>query len=363
MDGKPYRVLFLEPHFSGSHRSFAQGLAAHSCHDIRLFTLPGVHWKWRMRGSLLHYAAALSGELDGIDLLMVSNMVDLARLKGLVTSLPRTLVYMHESQLTYPLPKGGTIDVDLVIQEVTTALAADRVVFNSCHHRDLFLRNLAPFFSRFPDHRPEGIEAAIREKARVLYPGVTLPSTPVPFASKPMEPPLVIWNHRWSYDKNFPATLHALRTLKERGVAFNLALLGESAGGQAEAPFHEACKVLGERVVHFGYCPNGDAYRQWLSRGAIVVSSAIQENFGISMVEAMAHGCLPLLPNRLAYPEILPEAFHGDHLYTSRHDFIAKLEALLTTPDPASAADLAQQMRIYDWKQCIALYDETLASV
>lgn len=360
----PHRFLFLEPHCSGSHKAFAEGLKAHSRHDIELVTLPGEHWKWRMRGSALHYAAMLP-DLSGVDGLIVSNMVDLARLKGLVPTLPPAWVYMHESQLTYPQPKGQVLDVDLVMQEITTAVTARGVVFNSCHHRDLFIKNIAPFFSRFPDYHPTGMGAVISEKSTVIHPGCTLPDATPDMGDKQLDPPLVVWNHRWSYDKNFPAMLHALSVLAGKGVPFQLALLGESAGGKAEEPFQEARKVLKDRVVHFGYCESADAYRAWLARGAIVVSSAIQENFGISVVEAMAYGCLPLLPHRLAYPEVLPEAFHEAHLYTSRRDGIQKLEALLGScgDKAATAAELARLMTVHDWKNIIPVFDAALSSM
>ncbi|SCY11366.1 tRNA-queuosine alpha-mannosyltransferase domain-containing protein [Desulfoluna spongiiphila] len=360
----PLRFLFLEPHFSGSHKAFAEGLKAHSRHDIDLLTLPGVNWKWRMRSSALHYAGVLC-DLKGVDGLIVSNMVDLARLKGLVTDCPPTLVYMHESQLTYPPPKGSTVEVDLVMQEIFTVCAADRVVFNSSHHRELFINSLSPFLSRFPDVLPEGLEEAVAEKSRVIYPGCSLPKALPAVEEKQTAPPLIIWNHRWSYDKNFPAMLHVLEKVAAEGVPFQVALLGESAGGKAEAPFHQALKTLGDRVVHFGYCETAEVYRSWLTRGAIVVSSAVQENFGISVVEAMAYGCLPLLPSRLAYPEVLPEAFHGDHLYTSRQDAISKLCALLRgcAEQGTSVSALARHMMPHDWEHRIKTCDETLSSL
>jgi len=367
------RFLLLEPYFSGSHKAFAEGLKAHSRHDIELVTLPGVNWKWRMRGSALYYSDVLrdgysidgSPHIDGfshIDGLLVSNMVDLARLKGLVPHCPPALVYMHESQLTYPPPKGGTVNVDLVMQEISTVLAADRVVFNSRHHRNLFINSLSPFFSRFPDHHPRGLEETIAEKSMVIHPGCDLPAVLPAMGDKQTDPPLVIWNHRWSYDKNFPAMLHVLESVAAHGVPFQLALLGESVGGKAEAPFQEARKTLKERIVHFGYCETADAYRAWLRRGTMVVSSAVQENFGISVVEAMAHGCLPLLPKRLAYPEILPEAFHGAHLYTSRDDCITKFCELLgrCADQGTTAVALARHMRAHDWGNLIKAYDHTL---
>ena len=43
------RGLFVEPFFGGSHRAFAEGLAAHGGHDLQLLTLPGREWRRRMR--------------------------------------------------------------------------------------------------------------------------------------------------------------------------------------------------------------------------------------------------------------------------------------------------------------------------
>lgn len=362
----PLRFSFLEPHFSGSHKAVAEGLKAHSRHDIDLLTLPGGNWKWRMRASALHYAGVLREAKDA-DGLIVCNMVDLARLKGLVGSCPPTLVYMHESQLTYPPPKGSTVQADLVMQEIYTVLAADRVAFNSAHHRELFINSLSPFLSRFPDAVPRGLEEIVAEKSVVIYPGCSLPAEAPDMEEKRTDPPLIIWNHRWSYDKNFPAMRQVLETMAGKGIPFEVALLGESAGGKAEEPFHEALKTLGDRVVHFGYCKTAEEYRAWLKRGAIVVSSAVQENFGISVVEAMAYGCLPLLPKRLAYPEVLPRAFHSAHLYTSRKDCTAKLCDLLdrcTHNDQRSAArDLARYMASHDWGQQVTSYDSVLESM
>jgi len=60
-------------------------------------------------------------------------------------------------------------------------------------------------------------------------------------------------------------------------------------------------------------------------QGTIVISTASQENFGISVVEAIRYGCIPLLPNRLSYPEIIPKVFHGDFLYKDQSELVEKL--------------------------------------
>jgi glycosyltransferase involved in cell wall biosynthesis len=56
-------------------------------------------------------------------------------------------------------------------------------------------------------------------------------------------------------------------------------------------------------VVRWGYQPD-KAYWQALRAADVVVSTARHEFFGIGVVEAISAGCWPLLPDRLAYPEV-----------------------------------------------------------
>ena len=46
-----------------------------------------------------------------------------------------------------------------------------------------------------------------------------------------------------------------------------------------------------------------------LSKAKIVLSCAEQENFGYAVMKAMLSGCIPVLPNRLCYPEFFDNAF------------------------------------------------------
>ena len=50
-------------------------------------------------------------------------------------------------------------------------------------------------------------------------------------------------------------------------------------------------------------------YFDVLSKASIVVSFAQHENFGYSMFEATASGCVPLMPNGLSYKEYYPQDF------------------------------------------------------
>ncbi|MDE0446148.1 MAG: DUF3524 domain-containing protein [Spirochaetaceae bacterium] len=168
--------------------------------------------------------------------------------------------------------------------------------------------------------------------------------------------PLMIWNHRWEFDKQPAAFFAALRRVQRAGVAFEVALLGENAQ-YVPQEFIAARKWLGERVVQYGYLPSRAAYLEWLGRGSVVVSTAIQENFGISVVEAVAAGCHPLLPNRLAYPEVIPAAFHEECLYDGDEALADRLIALLSSPPVKSPPGLAAAMRRYSWACLAEEYD------
>ena len=55
-----------------------------------------------------------------------------------------------------------------------------------------------------------------------------------------------------------------------------------------------------------------EEYYDLLSRAKVVVSFALQENFGFSVAEAVYLGCVPVVPNRLVYPEFYAEQYLYD---------------------------------------------------
>jgi glycosyltransferase involved in cell wall biosynthesis len=107
-------------------------------------------------------------------------------------------------------------------------------------------------------------------------------------------------------------------------------------------------------------------YLSWLRRGGIVISTAEQENFGISVVEAVRHGCFPLLPRKLSYPELIPEQFHGEVLFEDREDLVGKLSVLLEDLRRGDSGglektrSLALSMNRFSWDNLIDSYDEEL---
>ena len=355
------KFLFIETYYLGSHARFVEGLSAYSSHQIDVVSMPGENWRWRMLGAALHMVDVIP-PLDGYDGIIVTDLFNLADFKALVGQpCPPVLVYFHENQLTYPRPPGDKGAFQLGIINITTALAADLVVFNSHTHRDAFLNTVPEFLNKGRDFRPMDVAKKIDDKSTVLYPGITLPTNRQVDAEKYMDPPLIIWNHRWGFDKNCETFFEAIGTLEDRGVDFRLALMGENFGKIPDA-FKTARKRFKRKILQYGYVSERREYEKWLKRGAMVISTAIQENFGISVVEAILMGCIPLLPCRLSYPEILPTAFHEHFLYQSKYDLVEKLIDIMTQYSRYEPLrdHLVEEMKSFLWQNVVAGYDRTL---
>lgn len=358
------KFLFLEPFFGGSHKDFANGLSAHSAHRIDLVTLPARFWKWRMRGAALYFINQVP-DLAGYDGLITTDLMSLSDFKALSTGkCPPALVYFHENQLTYPLAPGESIDYQFGFTDITTALAADKILFNSHTHFEAFFASLPGFINKMPEFKPLWAIEAIKAKSSVLYPGCEFPGSPFELDLQKKPCPLIIWNHRWEFDKDPASFFSALDRIDKMGVDFRIALMGENYQVEPKA-FIKAKERFKDKVVHYGYVDSKAAYNQWLKKGTVVVSTAQQENFGISVIEAIRFGCLPLLPNRLSYPEILPKEFHSQFLYYSQEDLVEKLEQILTNPAhfQIHCPVLSDMMARHAWESRISAYDLELVQL
>jgi len=363
------RILFLEPFYGGSHRDVVDNLLRFSSHDVTLDTLPAHHWKWRLRSSGLHFAETVS-DPESYDLVVTTGMTTVADMqRAWGCDRPPLAIYVHETQLTYPTPKGESVDLHLAFTDVQNLLAAESIRFNSRTHKYSFLHNLRTFLRKMPRPRLEWAHDKIAEKSKVLYPGIAVPSCAARAASlpraaaTPKDGPLIIWNHRWEFDKAPEVFFEVLRSVKGEGVPFSLAILGESFQSHPRI-FEEAQETFAEQIVQFGFAADRDTYEAWLCRGDIIVSTAIQENFGISVLEAVAAGCFPLLPNRLSYPEVIPERFHDRVLYESPKDLVRRISELAR--DPAKRAlppDLQNHARSFSWEHQTAEWDAWMRDV
>jgi len=357
------KILFLEPFYGGSHQDFADGLVKHSTHDITLITLPARYWKWRMRGASLHFAQTIDNPED-YDLLITSDLMSLSDLKALWGSrCPPTLVYFHENQLSYPIPPGEKMDYQFGFTDITTGLAADGLLFNSHSHLSAFIGALPGFIKKMPEFKPHWAVPIIENKSRVLYPGCHFPPVRPSSIRDKGKPPLVIWNHRWEFDKDPAAFFRCLISAAEEGEDFEIALLGENFQ-MVPKEFIKAKEYFGDRIVQYGWAESREIYNQWLMRGDIVISTSNQENFGISMVEAIYYGAHPLLPNRLSYPELIPENLHDEVLYNSEEELLTmfkqRLQDVRNGRKPSES--LTKKFAQFSWETIIEEYDKIFES-
>jgi glycosyltransferase involved in cell wall biosynthesis len=358
------QVLLIEPYFGGSHQAWAEGYARTSRHQIELLTLPARFWKWRMHGGAATLVEAFERSGTRPDLLLVTDMLNLPVFLGLVR--PRlggvpVALYCHENQLTYPLRTGEKRDLTYGVINWLSMLAADRVLFNSAYHLEEWFDELPRLLKHFPDCTHTHRVAEVRSKAGVLPVGCDLARlNRARTKGREGDVPLVLWNQRWEYDKAPETFFQALDVLAAEGVSFDVALAGANVRQLADE-FHAARERLGTRVVHYGWA-DAATYSRLLWQADVVVSTALHEFFGIAVVEAVYCGCYPVLPRRLAYPEVIPAAHHERCLYEDFEGLLERTRWALTHLGQArrAAHELRTAVARYDWGEMAPRYDAVL---
>jgi len=361
------RITIVEPYFTGSHAAWASEYASHSRHQVELLTLPGRNWKWRMHGGAVTLASRFLAEPHTPELILATDMLDLTTFLALTrerSSRCRCALYFHENQLTYPWSpddpdQAVNRDLHYAFINYASALAADAVLFNSSYHLDAFLGALPGFLGRFPDATDPLSVQRIAKRSRVLPLGLDLArlDSHRPSSRPSQGPPLILWNHRWEYDKAPEDFFQALFQLADEGVDFQLAVLGESFG-RAPAVFAQARERLGARVVQWGYLESFASYADWLWRADILPVTSRQEFFGASVVQALYCDCAALLPDRLSYPEHVPACSAGAVLYGEGEQLADRLRELINKPQGAAA--LGGFVSRYDWRRLAPVYDNFL---
>ena len=109
--------------------------------------------------------------------------------------------------------------------------------------------------------------------------------------------------------------------------------------------------------MQFGFADRA-RYQELLRDAAAVFSVAHHEFFGIAVVEAMAAGAVPVLPNRLSYPELL--AGSGLEPYDTKSQGVEMLAAAVQSPDPDRTRRASEAGRKYDWRTVAPRYDDVL---
>ena len=353
------RIALLESYYGGSHKAWADGYKAFSALDIELVTLPAQYWKWRMQGAAITFARLLDSKPD---LILASSMIDLSIFRALtyrhLGAVPIAL-YFHENQLSYPQNRRQTHGWRYGFINYVSALTADCNFFNSPFHLRDFMEQLPRLLKHFADYNELGTIDIIRAKSQVLPLGMDLRR----FDQYELRPrqdsaPLIVWNHRWEDDKDPEALVHCLLQLASEDIDFRIAITGERFG-EMPAVFQTLGAQLPDRIEQLGYLCSFADYAELLWRGDYVISTAWQEFFGVSICEAIYCHCVPILPDRLNYPDLLPEELHGDCLY-SRDRLAAQLRRHLRGDARVTLTALRAKIAGYDWRVMAPIYDDKL---
>ncbi|TDT39305.1 glycosyltransferase involved in cell wall biosynthesis [Halospina denitrificans] len=358
------RVLCLSAYEAASHRQWREllerSLPGYEWHSL---TLPPRHFRWRIRGNPLSWLNEPLLE-QSWDLVIATSMVDLATLRGIHPALARApaIAYFHENQFAYPDRRKGQGSNEPGIVNLYTALSADRVLFNSDWNRRSLIEGVEKLMRQLPDHKPRDLTRRLEAKSEVV---------PVPIddgvffgRDRDWSPvPHLLWNHRWEYDKGPDRLLAILRALKRNGQAFRISVVGQQFRSAPEA-FEAIRAEFNGELVHFGFLASEDDYRSLLGEADLVLSTALHDFQGLAILEGMAAGAVPVVPDRLAYPEYVPAALRYESSEVDVDREAAKATALirelLNNPRPACATFRPDAYRA---SQVLPLYERAFSEL
>jgi len=308
------KILLLSAYNAQSHQTWCNNLLRmFPEYEWQVLSLPGRYFNWRIRGNALSWSLGQREVLDKqYDLVLATSMVDCATLRGLVPNLANIpwVVYFHENQFEYPVNSNNDHTEPKMVN-LYNALCADKVIFNSEYNYQTFINGLRTFLKKMPDEVPATTIEVIENKHTVI-------SVPIVFEKiiadkhKSNSTPILLWNHRWEYDKGPEQLYLVLSVLRERGFGFKLHLIGQQFRTIPEY-LQKIKQEFQNELLNVGFIESSKKYRKILQQSDFVLSTAIHDFQGLALLEAVAAGCIPIVPERLAYKEIFPEQYR----YTS----------------------------------------------
>ena len=366
MPNNKLKICLIEPFYTGSHKKWADEYQYYSKHNIEILSLKGIYWKWRMHGGAITLAEKfnqLYNKKTKPDLILTTDMLNLPVFSSFIKYDIPTITFFHENQLTYPWSskdrdKLKNRDHHYGFINYSTALKSNAIMFNSLFHLHSFINALKVFLKQFPDHRGISNIEIIKKKSIVSYLGLNLNKFNKYELKQKNKYPIILWNHRWEYDKNPDQFFNSLKKIKEDNYKFNLVVLGEEFQTEMSI-FNKARELFADELLHIGYCDSFTDYAKWLWKSDILPITSNQDFFGISIMEAVYCKTIPILPNRLTYPEL----FKSDRtiFYNNDNELIEKIKASIN--NLSSYKKLNKLASKFDWTKIAKKYDIIMNNV
>ena len=358
------KILYVEPYYAGSHRQWIDSYKDYSKHEIDILSLPGKKWKWRMHGGAITLANKFLESNKKYDLILVSDFLNLPIFKSMccekINNTP-IAVYFHENQITYPWsPKDSDVqlnrDLHYAYINYTTSLISDYNFFNSHYHFNSYIIGLKKYLKKMPDFNNSQTIDVIKNKSGVLYLGCDL--SKMNREKKQNDIPVILWNHRWEYDKNPELFFNTLINIKNKGINFKLVILGQSYNEYPKI-FDLALKKLKNEILHYGFCSTFQEYLYWVNKSDILPITSMQDFFGVSIVEGICMGLIPILPNRLTYPELIDINKNKEVFYNTDRQFLELLiRSIINYKDLRKSTNKYKELIYrFDWSNMKNEYD------
>ncbi|TYB32948.1 MAG: DUF3524 domain-containing protein, partial [Flexistipes sinusarabici] len=303
------KVLLLNAYEAKSHKCWREFLEENlsGCHFISV-VLPPRFFSWRIHGNPIIFSEYETEKLaENYDLIIATSMCDIATIKGFFPNLSDTpvIVYFHENQFAYPETDRVKSYQDAQIKSINSAVVADRLLFNSFYNMQTFLEEGEKLLKKMPDFNKTKIFEKLTAKSEVL----PVPIYPLGFDRKTVNKiPVILWNHRWEYDKAPERFFHAMEELRNKGYTFKLNVVGQQFRRQPEC-FDKYKNILGHEILNWGYVYNIDEYHDILRGSDFVVSTSLHEFQGLAVLEAVSAGTVPVVPDRMAYRAIFQDIY------------------------------------------------------
>ena len=363
------KILFIEPYHGGSHKNFLDDLTHHlplvdEGVKCEIVSLPPRHWRWRITCS--HYA--LAEEVNGRfansppEAIIANSIMDTAAFRGLLAPSLRQvplITFFHENQMVYPINKDAPNRKELEklrdyiypVTHLNQILASDGLIFNSHFNLRSLFEGVEKFLKKMPDAVPLNQVLTAKKEARVLGLGCQVKEGDD--MAKPWEerPCRILWNHRWEYDKNPEEFIDLFKWLKEEQLNLEVDLLGAGNQGQDLNVFDSLKRDFPQAVKAYGGINDRAEYFKRLRLSRLLPVTSYHDFFGLSVLDAITNGVIPLLPDRLAYPELIPKSLHPKLLYSGAEELKVKALLLLAQGlSPEESRTLMEWVKRYDIK-------------
>lgn len=120
---------------------------------------------------------------------------------------------------------------------------------------------------------------------------------------------IVVFPHRWDDEKRPWRFLEVAKKVKKEYPDARFVITTGRKGLTGTAPVGEALQLQKEGVVEIKTNLPKVEYYKLLAKSKIIFSSALQDTVGNCLLEAITHGCTPVVTNRVSYHEYLPNNF------------------------------------------------------